>query len=236
MVARRASASGQERLIAQALGRALAIGHLRVTMVEGVPHIEGTVSSYGDKRLATETATALTGVRQVVNHLRIAPQGSFSDAAIAQAVLAALEADPLVNTDDITLETREGVVELRGRVETPAARRSAESAACSVRGVHCVVNRLETREPAVVGQELERDLEEDLCRCLCLESRAVHVRFEAGVVHLGGVVPSPRYRQAAEEMVRWHSQVSDVVNSLAVEETSLTAKGSNIMGPEARAS
>jgi hypothetical protein len=30
--------------------------------------------------------------------------------------------------------------------------------------------------------------------------------------------------------------VSDVVNSLAVEETSLTAKESNIMGPEARAS
>ncbi len=236
MVARRANALSQDQQIARALGRALAIGHLRVTMVGRVPHIEGTVSSYGDKQLATETTRALTGVRQVVNHLRIAPQGSFSDAAIAQAVLAALEADPLVNTDDITLETREGVVELRGRVETLAARCSAESAACSVRGVHCVVNRLETREPGLVGQELARNLEEDLCRCLCLEPGAVHVRFEAGVVHLGGAVPSPGHRQAAEEMVRWHSQVSDVVNSLAVEETSSTAGESNIMGEEARAS
>lgn len=236
MVARRAGRPGQERLVTQALGRALAIDHLRVSMVEGVPHIEGTVSSYSDKRLAMETTRALTGVRQVVNHLRVAPQASFSDAATAQAVLAALEADPLVATDDITLETREGVVELRGRVETLAARCSAESAACSVRGVDYVVNRLETRERAFVGQELERDLEEDLCRCLCLNAGALRVRFDTGVVHLSGTVPSPRHRQAAEEMVRWHSRVSDVVNSLAVEETSLTAQESNIMGREAHAS
>ena len=166
----------------------------------------------------------------------MAPQGSSSDTAIAKAVLAALEADPRLAGADISVQTRHGVVELRGCVETLAARCSAESAACSVRGVERVVNRLEARECASPGGQLERDLEEDLSRCLCLKPGALRVRFEAGVVHLSGSVPSPRHRQAAEEMVRWHSRVSDVVNALAVEETSLTAEESNIMGREASAS
>jgi hypothetical protein len=99
-----------------------------------------------------------------------------------------------------------------------------------------VVNRLEARGHGFAHEELERYLEEDLCRCLCLDLDALRVRLQAGVAHLSGIVPSPKHRQAAETMVRWHIQVIDVVNALAVEETSLTGEQSNIMSRESRAS
>jgi osmotically-inducible protein OsmY len=37
-----------------------------------------------------------------------------------------------------------------------------------------------------------------------------------GTVHLKGVVPSPYHRLAAEDLVRAHELVQDVVNELAV--------------------
>lgn len=236
MTGRRADAASQVRLVADALDRALEIDDLRVSMLGPVLHIEGAVSSYDAKRQATETARALTGIRQVVNHLRVVPYVNYSDAAITAAVLAAFAADPRLVGADIAVETREGVVELRGSVPTLAARCAAECAACSVRGVDHVVNRLEARGHGFVRGELERGLAEDLCRCLSLDLNTLRVRFEAGVVYLSGIVPSPGHRQAAESMVRWHSQVIDVVNALAVEETSLTIEQSNIMTREARAS
>ena len=236
MTDRRVGGASQARLAADALDRALEIDDLRVSMVGPVLHIEGAVSSYNAKKLATETARALTGVRQVVNHLRVVPYVRYSDAAITEAVVAALEADPRLAGAGISVETRDGVVELRGSVQTLAARCSAECAACSVRGVDHVVNRLEVRGHGFVHGELERELEEDLCRCLSLDLNTLRVRLKAGVVYLRGIVPSPGHRQAAEAMIRWHSQVSDVVNALAVEETSLTSEQSNIMAREARTS
>ncbi len=236
MTDRRAGGASQARLVAEALDRALEIDDLRVSIVGPVLHIEGAVSSYDAKRLATRTATALTGVRQVVNHLRVVPYVSYSDTAITEAVVAAFEADPRLASADMSVETREGVVELRGSAQTLAVRCSAECAACSVRGVDHVVNRLEARGHGFVHGKLEHDLEEDLCRCLSLDLNTLRVRLEAGIVYLSGIVPSPQHRQAAESMVRWHSQVIDVVNALAVEETTLTIEQSNIMAREMRAS
>lgn len=236
MTDRRPGGAPQAQVVADALEGALEIDDLRVSTVGPVVHIEGAVASYDAKRRATETARTLTGVRQVVNHLRVVPQVSYSDATVSKAVLAALAADPGLAGADVSVETRDGVVELRGSVRTLAARCSAECTACSVRGVDHVLNRLEARGHGFVHGELERDLEEDLCRCLFLDIEALRIRLQAGVVHLSGIVPSPEHRQAAETMVRWHTQVIDVVNALAVEETSLSIEQSNIMSRESRAS
>jgi osmotically-inducible protein OsmY len=236
MVAHTRDQMDRERRVAKELCRALDVDELRVSVVGDTLHIEGTVSSYRQKLAAAEAVRGLAGIRSVVNHLRVAPRRDYSDAAITQAVVAALKADPRLAEADIAVETRGSVVQLCGSVETLGARCSAGAAACSVRGVDRVVNRLETRERPLTAAEVERDLAADLCCCLDLESAALRVSFEGGVVRLSGTVPSARHREIAEGMVRWHSQVTDVVNSLMVEESSLVADESNIMGREARAS
>jgi osmotically-inducible protein OsmY len=226
----------RERRAAKELCRALDVDELCVSVVGVTLHIEGTVPSYRQKLAATAAVRGLPGIRNVINHLRVVPRSDSGDAAITEAVAVALKADPRLAGADIAVETKEGVVELRGSVGTLDARCSAEAAACSVRGVDRVVNRLETGERPLTAAEVERELAADLCCCLDLESVALQVCFEGGVVHLSGTVPSARHREIAESMVRWHSHVADVVNDLAVEESSLVADESNIMGREARAS
>jgi osmotically-inducible protein OsmY len=236
MAAHTAGRMDRERRAAKELCRALDIDELRVSIMGETLHVEGTVSSYRHKLAAVEAVRGLPGIRNVINHLRVAPRSNSSDAAITDAVAAALKADPRLAVADIVVETREGVVELRGSAGTLGARCSAEAAACSVRGVDRVVNRLETDERPLTAAEVERELAADLCCCLDLESVALQICFDGGVVHLSGTVPSARHRDIAESMVRWHSHVTDVVNDLAVEQSSLVADEFNIMGREANAS
>ena len=99
---------------AEAAARSLGIDGLRVIMLGGVAHIEGTAPSFRHKRSAAELIGLLTRASHVVNRLRVAPREARSDRAIAQRVPAAFEVAPEVDAATVRPEVRNGVVELRG--------------------------------------------------------------------------------------------------------------------------
>jgi osmotically-inducible protein OsmY len=201
---------------AEAAARTLGIDGLRVFMLGGVAHIEGTAPSVRHKRAAAELIGPLTGASHVVNRLRVAPREVRSDHTIAQRVRAAFEVAPEVDAATVRPEVRNGVVELRGTVSSLSALRAAERAVWSVGGVADVANRLRVAGTVASPEDLARQLEVDLCACLSLPVGAVRADIMGGTVHLKGVVPSPYHRLAAEDLVRAHELVQDVVNELAV--------------------
>jgi len=203
----------------EALARALGIDGLRIIMAGGAVHIEGTAPSYRHKRSAAELIGLMMGASSVVNGLRVAPREVSSDHAIARRLATAFEGAPEVDATTIELEVNHGVVELRGIVSSLYALCAAERAAWSVGGVAGVANRLRVAGTDVSPDDLARQLEADLCACLGLPPTTVRLDMRGDTVYLEGTVPSPHHRLAAEDLVRAHELVQDVVNSLAVTQT-----------------
>jgi len=69
---------------------------------------------------------------------------AMDDSAIAAKVRAKLFNDPLLHGFTISVETADGVVNLRGEVDKVAEKDHATEVARSVEGVKGVVNQLET--------------------------------------------------------------------------------------------
>lgn len=122
-----------------------ATGTIEVCVADGVVTLDGEVAGLGRKRLAGVLAWWVPGSRDVVNGLGVEPPEDDSDAAIAEAVRQAIEADPAVDAADIQVTVRDGVVTLDGTVRQEPQRAAAEADAWYVFGVDDVINRLVVR-------------------------------------------------------------------------------------------
>jgi osmotically-inducible protein OsmY len=70
--------------------------------------------------------------------------------------------------------------------------------------------------PGVPDAEIERALNDYVCRALRPSSGSVTVAYAAGVARLTGHVASAAQSTAVEDLVRWHDRVERVVNALEV--------------------
>ena len=204
--------TASEKDLESALARALEIDHLRISIVNGVPYIDGSVGALRDKRRANQIATSLVGTGEVINRLRVAPQVARSDSAIAKAARGRLRA--LSEPGGITVTCRDAVLGLEGEVGSWAARQAADRAVRFVNSAVNVVNHLKVKGRERPAGELEGEIKRALHEFLSLDTRAIDVKFNRGTVRLTGNVPSPYHRLAAEDLVRWFAPVREVVNGL----------------------
>jgi osmotically-inducible protein OsmY len=198
-------------------------GSLEVLVSGGVVHIDGEVASYQQKKAINRLVAASPGVRRVVSRLRVVPAAPVGDASLAQGVEQAIRAETGLAGEAISVTARGGNVELKGTVETATARLDAEYAAWHVPGVSQVTNKLHVGTGRIVGErELSRRLEEALQWCLEVEPWGISIEVDKGVAYLSGRVPSREYAREAEDLVRWHPEITGVVNRLTVEEPAST--------------
>lgn len=132
-------AKGRVETLREAVGER--IGWIEVCASEGVVTLRGQVISLSHMRLAGVLAWWSPGCQCVVNELEIAPAERDNDEEISEALRLVLEADPLVDADQIGIRTENRVVTLEGYA-SEHARRRAERNAWYVHGVEDVVNRI----------------------------------------------------------------------------------------------
>lgn len=193
---------------------------LRVLVVEGVVYIDGHVGNYRAKKTITRLAASAPGLRKVVNRSRVVPAALIHDEALAESVRQCIQSHPLLTSDPISVRCKEGVIELSGTVDRPSLRLHAEDAAWSVRGVRQVLNRLQVSHAGVPEErEMGQHLEQHLQYCLGLAPWQISVEVERETAYLRGKVPSQPLLQLAEDLVRWHPHIRDVVNCLIAEES-----------------
>jgi len=203
--------------------RLVGSGSLNVLVSAGVVHIDGEVASYEQKKAINRLVAASPGVRRVVNRLRVVPAAPVGDASLAQSVEHAIRAETGLAGEAISVSARGGNVELKGTVETATTRLDAEYAAWHVAGVSQVTNKLHVGTGRIVGErELSRRLEEALHWCLEVDPWRIGIEVDKGVAYLSGRVPSREYAREAEDLIRWHPEITDVVNRLTVEEHAST--------------
>jgi osmotically-inducible protein OsmY len=214
MTRRKSAETQSEKRILEALARTLDIDHLKLSLVSGVPYIEGSVGALRDKRRATEVVSSICGKVRIVNRLRVAPAVRQSDDITARAVRDRLRALGEAAPATAEVSCHSGVVLLTGEIESWGARQAADKAVRLVRGVMNVVNRLHVKGGDKPAKETESEMKKALRQFLFLDT--VNVAFDGGTVLLSGTVPSPYHRLAAEDLVRWFSPVSEVINALTI--------------------
>jgi osmotically-inducible protein OsmY len=194
---------------------------LKVLVVEGIVYIDGCVGNYRAKKTISRLAACAPGLRKVVNRSRVVPAALVQDEALAERVRCNIQSHPLLRSGPVSVRCKEGIIELSGTVDRPSLRLCAEDATWSVRGVCQVVNRLQVSYADVPEErEMGQQLEQHLQYCLGVAPWQISVEVERETAYLRGRVPSQSLLQLAEDLVRWHPRIRDVVNRLIAEESS----------------
>jgi hyperosmotically inducible protein len=146
-------------------------------------------------------------------------KGVVSDSWITSKTKIALFADERVKGREVKVETQNGVVHLRGKVDSNEAKAAAADVAKGIDGVKSVKNDLQVVAPSARkavdanDKDIAKAVESKVHRDTQLKK--VDVRADSGVVTLSGEVPSIGASAKASEMARSVPGVKSVKNELA---------------------
>jgi len=116
---------------------ALDASRIRVVATDGVAFLHGQVSTYAEKLAASRAALRASGVRFVHNAIEVDLRGAdrITDDDLRLAALQALEWEAHVPDGLVDVQVSDGVVTLRGLVESPLEIDAAEAAVRRLAGV-----------------------------------------------------------------------------------------------------
>jgi osmotically-inducible protein OsmY len=144
----------------------------------------------------------------------------MTDFELKREVESELNWDPEVKSAAaIGVSVKDGIVTLRGHVDSFIEKLSAENAVTRVRGAKAVVNELEVRIPKSserTDEDLARAAVDTLAWMTEVPRDQVKVKVENGIITLMGNVNWNYQRQSAENAVRGLMGVKGVINLIEV--------------------
>ncbi|MBF8297687.1 MAG: osmY [candidate division NC10 bacterium] len=170
-----------------------------------------TTPSYGgEKKAKSTTQKAATGM---------------SDSWVTAKTKIALFADDRVKVTQVNVDTSNGVVTLRGKVDSEQAKSAAADVAKGIEGAKSVKNELQVVAPAerkavdATDDQITNQVKDRLSKDPHLKNADIDVRTDAKVVTLTGKVPDIMLSASASEMARAVPGVRYVKNDLSVVST-----------------
>ena len=227
------------------------------THADGTVTLEGEVEEAADSREAERIARETEGVTRVENRLRVQSATATAERADRDAVgereaaeratrsidnpdewvTAKIQAKYFMDMDvkgrNINVDTRDGVVTLRGEVESDSERRQAVAIARNTDGVQTVTDQLTVQPAKATGTDERRSdalTVEDVWITTKVQSqffldpdikgRDINVDTRDGVVVLTGTVETEAERKEAEAIARDTDGVTRIDNQLKVDTAS----------------
>jgi osmotically-inducible protein OsmY len=166
---------------------------IEVKVNNGTVTLSGVVETIQEKALAENLVASTYGAKAVVNSLLVRPPVSKDD-EIRKAIEEAIKSTPALQKQDIQVNVSEGVVTLKGSVETLAQSLSAENAAKTAGGVVNVVNMLKVVEIPRPDREIEKDVVLYLKSSSLVNVDDIEVSVKDGVVSLKGTIDNLSHR------------------------------------------
>lgn len=189
-----------------------------VSVEDGLVTLSGHVPTYAQKIAAGRAAARTRLVSDVDNDLRVHYRDETpTDADIASAARATIEAQAAVPPGAITVEVDDGYVGLTGEVMWNFQRVAAVKAVGQVNGVHGVDSRI-TLSPRLDADASETTalIRSAIRRQAVLDAATIHVHASGDQVQLTGTVSSWAEKHQAE-LAAWSSpHVNHVANGIVV--------------------
>lgn len=214
---------------ALALNRLLNPFKIEVAIQGQTARLEGEVENEVERELAAQVALATAGIEQVDNQLQVNPElvdetlqrrayaQRLEDATLGAVIRARLLWSSQTQGLPIEVDSRAGVVTLRGRVTIAEAKQMAGSVAASTDGVYLVNNLIslgvsdpaQAREQAAAAAaEVQSDawindkVQTSFLYSRNLDGPNIKVATQEGVVRLSGEVMSNEQKTIAQEIAR----------------------------------
>ena len=157
---------------------------------------------------------AVDKTKEVAKDTKVA----VTDSWLTSKAKIALFSDDRVKGSQVKVETKDGVVHLRGKVDSAEAKAAAESVAKGIDGVKSVKNDLQVVSPGArkAVDAKDADIAKAVESRLSRESdlKKIDVRADSGVVTLTGEVPTISASAKASEVARGVDGVRSVKNQL----------------------
>jgi len=182
---------------------------LMMALLAGLVAVAPLMAGAQDK-----TDKAVDKTKEVAKDTKVA----VTDSWLTSKTKIALFADDRVKGSQVKVETKDGVVYLRGKVDSAEAKAAAESVAKGIDGVKSVKNDLQVVSPGArkTVDAKDADIAKAVESRLSRESdlKKIDVRADSGVVTLTGAVPTISASAKASEMARGVPGVRSVKNEL----------------------
>ncbi len=182
---------------------------LMVALVAGLVAVAPLTAGAQDK-----TDKAVDKTKSVAQDAKVA----VTDSWVTSKTKIALFSDDRVKGSQVKVETIDGVVHLRGKVDSAEAKAAATSVAQGIEGVKSVKNDLQVVSPGArkAVDAKDADIAKAVETRLSRESdlKKIDVRADAGVVTLTGEVPTISASAKASEVARGVDGVRSVKNQL----------------------
>lgn len=188
-----------------------------VAVKNGIVSLTGYVGSYLERRAAEEAAQSVEGVKAVANDVAIElpSNAKRTDAEVAEAAVAALQANVSVPSKSVKIYVRDGWVTLEGEVSTWHQKNTAEVALAALPGIKGLSNNLAIRSQISVD-DVQTKIVDAFRRRAQLDAKKVRVFAQDGTVTLEGEVSSWHERNQAE-IAAWQAPgVSQVIDKLTI--------------------
>jgi hyperosmotically inducible protein len=153
-----------------------------------------------------------------------AEEKNMSDSWITAKTKIALFADSRVKGSEINVATTDGVVMIRGKVDTEAAKQAAEGIAKGIQGAKTVKNDLQVVAPSQREAIDDKDdvitarVNEQMAKDTQLKTAGIKAQTNAGVVSLSGEVADLTTSAHASSSAWQVPGVVSVKNDLTVRE------------------
>jgi hyperosmotically inducible protein len=182
---------------------------MMVALVAGLMAVAPLTAGAQDK-----TDKAVDKTKEVAKDTKVA----VTDSWVTSKTKIALFSDDRVKGSQVKVETKDGVVHLRGKVDSAEAKAAATSVTQGIEGVKSVKNDLQVVSPGArkAVDAKDADIAKAVETRLNRESdlKKVDVRADSGVVTLTGKVPTISASAKASEVARGVDGVRSVKNEL----------------------
>lgn len=142
-----------------------------------------------------------------------------TDTQLQSDVIAELRWEPSINSEDIGVEVKDGIVTLAGHVGSYAEKVDAERATMRVSGVKALAVEMDVRltgSSTRTDAEIAQSVDNVLQWTTYLPQDAVKIRVESGWVTLSGEVAWEFQRQSAVSAVRYLLGVKGINDQLVI--------------------
>jgi len=183
--------------------------------------LEGIVPNYASKISAAINANMIRGINHVENNLKVefpVKSNLPDDKEITENIFNILRWQSNVSTENLKVESNEGIVTLSGTTETLWGRNQAEDIVNGIHGVLGVVNKIKVNVSRTGKDiEMEEDINKAFERSTIIDENKINVDVNKGTVHLTGAVANFPIKKEAIDIATYTKGVSNVIGDITIE-------------------